>query len=189
MVAPPSGLTDTRTGALGSRTLGGIRDARPLVDERTQIFARCEPGDGLRRNRHGRTGLGIAAHAWLAVAHPKAPEAPEFDVVPRLQGVHNTLPEERDHPFRVPLRELQLESDLVHEFSFRHRVLPRWRCVPLCAGRVVHTSSRGAYARRGAVSRGWRCRAFHSPCVSLLMGGSPEAARTVSLRMVSQGAC
>lgn len=186
---PQSGLSDTRTPALERRPLGIIRDARPVVHQDAEIFAGLKPRDVLRGNGHRGARFGVATQSGLTRAHAKAPKTPQFDVVSRLEGVHDALPEQRDNAFRLQLRELQPRRQLVHEFRFRHRVLPRWRCVPLCAGRVVHTSSRGAYARRGAVSRGWRCRAFHSPCVSLLMGGSPEAARTVSLRMVSQGAC
>jgi len=150
-----------RSGARGSRPLRVVRDARSGVHQGAESFAGLEPRDLLRGNGHRGACFGVATQPWPARAHPKAPKPAQFDVVPRLEGVHDTLPKQMHHSFRLPLRQRQCCRHLLHEFGLGHaRSSLLWPCAaPYLCHRVGGEGQERTSPLRGCQAYRYAARA------------------------------
>ncbi len=102
------------------RWRGRCRRRTLAIHQVFQFLAGFEEWDLLGRNLNSLSGLGVAAHAGLALAGAKAAKSADFDLVARAQRAHDAVEDGFNNHFAVFAGQFRETGDLIDQIRFCH---------------------------------------------------------------------
>src|SRR6266571_4444684 len=121
--------------ALADRSRTRVRRSSSLASasQKIQPLPDLEEGHALLGDADAVARLGVAAFSGIAVPDAKAPEPPQFNLVPFGERIGDVVEDGVDDQLRLLLRQARQFGDFFDEIRFGHEpapstgTLPRWR--------------------------------------------------------------
>src|SRR5260221_8014616 len=105
---------------LGMQARRDVKKPALLVNQVLQLFTGFKEWDLLGGHFHASAGLGVAAHARLALAGAEAAKAADLDLVAGAQRAHHAVEDGLHHHFAVFPGEFCDARYFFDQVSFRH---------------------------------------------------------------------
>src|SRR5260221_2113904 len=139
-----------------------------LVNEFLQFLASLELGDAFGRNTNGVACFGVTAAARATLAHAKAAEAPQLNLLALVQTFDYAFENDFDQSLSIFLGQLGGVGHIIDKIGFSHAVTSLKKAVAFRPGEPIckNTRSKDKRKRGGEISRTTSPRQSQKGCTA-----------------------